>query len=124
MPMEVEIIRAKDFARLRPGGDFDFAASKAALAKLAVACHERRINRAILDLRDFKVSRKPVFSPDELEALVHTFHKIGFTKEERLAVVYVSDPHYRLNLFTVIGKMNGWHVAAFNNYEKALGWLA
>jgi hypothetical protein len=35
MPLELHIIRATDFVRVDPHGDFDLAASKAALALLA-----------------------------------------------------------------------------------------
>lgn len=122
--MEVHIIRTKDFARLGAEGYFDLAASKAALAKLAASCHDRGISLALVDLRDLQILRKPVFSPDEVEELVDAFREMGFTKEERLAVLYVSDPHHRLRLFTVLGKRRGWHVSAFNDYEKAISWLA
>lgn len=124
MPLEVEIIRGVDFARLGPEGYFDLAASRVALAKLASACHDRGIHLALLDMRDLVVRRKPTFSPHDVEVLVNTFHETGFTKEERLAVLYVSDPYHRLRLFTFMGKIRGWHVAAFTSYEKALSWLA
>lgn len=124
MPKEVQIIRTKDFARLGAEGHFDFAASKEALAKLATACHERGIHLALLDIRDLEVPRIPAFSLDEVEALVDAFHETGLTKEERLAVLYVSDPHHRFPLFNALARTRGWHVAAFNNYEKALSWLS
>lgn len=122
--MEVQIIRTKDFARLGAEGYFDIAASKVALAKLAASCRDRGISLALLDVRDLQIPRKPTLSPDEVKELVDAFREMGFTKEERLAVLYVSDPHHRLRLFTVFGNMRGWHVSAFNNYEKAISWLA
>ncbi len=124
MPIELQIIRACDFIRLGPQGRFDFAASKLALAELASACHKRGINQALLDLRALKAPPEPIFSPDDLASIVYTFHEMGFSKKHWLAVLYSDDPHHRARLFAFIGRMRGWNVAAFDNFEDALLWLA
>lgn len=124
MPLELQIIRAAEFVRLGAQGYFDLAASKAALAKLARACRKRGIDRALMDLRDLRPGPKPVFSPSDLVALVNTFREIGFTKRQRLAVLYRTDPHRRARLFAFIGTLRGWHVRAFGDFEKALIWLS
>jgi hypothetical protein len=124
MPIELQIIRASDFIRLGPQGRFNFASSKLALAELASACQKRGINQAMLDLRAFKPPPEPIFSPNDLASLVYTFHEMGFSKKHWLAVLYSDDPHHRARLFAFIGRMRGWNVAAFDNFERALFWLA
>jgi hypothetical protein len=124
MPIELQIIRACDFIRLGAQGRFDFASSKLALAELANACHKRGLDQALLDLRALKPAPIPVFSPADLASLVYTFHEMGFTKKHWLAVLYSADPHHRARLFAFISRMRGWNVAAFDNFEEALLWLA
>jgi hypothetical protein len=124
MPMELQIIRAQEFIRLGAKGHFDLKASKAVLAQLAGACCKRGINQALLDLRALQPGPKPVFSPNDLVTLVNTFHEVGFTHKQRLAVLYGSDPHHRARLFAFIAKLRGWKVQAFDNFEEAIIWLS
>jgi hypothetical protein len=124
MPLELQIIRASEFVRLGAHGHFDLAASKAALAELARACRKRGIDRALMDLRALQPGPKPVFSRDDLIALVNTFREIGFTRQQRLAVLYRSDPHHRARMFAFLSTLRGWTVRAFDDFEKALSWLS
>jgi hypothetical protein len=105
-------------------GRFDVAVSRAILADLARACRKRGIHQALLDLRALKPGPVPVFKPRDLVMLVSTFRDIGFTKKDRLAVLYRTDPHRRARLFAFISRMRGWSVGAFQNFEEALAWLA
>ena len=124
MPMELQIIRAQEFIRLGARERFDLKASKAALALLAGACCKRGINQALLDLRAVHPKPKPVFSPNDLVTLVNTFREVGFTHQQRLAVLYGSDPHHRARLFAFIAKLRGWKVQAFDSFEEAVTWLS
>jgi hypothetical protein len=124
MPLELQVIRGSDFIRLGPEGRFDLATSKVVLAELARACRKRGINRALLDVRALHPGRTPVFSPTDLATLVNTFREIGFTRDQKLAVLYGSDPHHRAKMFAFIGTLRGWHVAAFGSFEEAMGWLS
>src|SRR5208283_4999543 len=124
MPTELQIIRASDFVRLGAKGNFDMDASKAALAEVASACRKRGIDRAMMDLRALHPGPKPVFSPTDLAKLVNTFREIGFTHQQRLAILYSSDPHHRARMFAFIGTLRGWHVAAFEGFEEAMAWLS
>jgi hypothetical protein len=88
MPMELQIIRAREFIRLGAHGQIDLEASKAVMAELAGACRKRGINQAMLDLRELPMPGPvPVFSPQDLVMLVNTFREIGFTQKHRLAVL-------------------------------------
>jgi hypothetical protein len=124
MPMELQIIRAKEFIRLGAHGRFDLKLSKAALASLAGACCKRGINQALLDLRSLQPGPKPVFTGNDLVKLVNTFHEAGFTRQQRLAVLYSSDPHHRARLFAFIARLRGWRVQAFEDFEAAINWLS
>jgi hypothetical protein len=124
MPMELQIIRAHEFIRVGAHGHFDMKASKAVLAQLAGACCKRGINQALLDVRALQPGPKPVFSPNDLVTLVNTFREVGFTHQQRLAVLYNSDPHHRARLFAFIAKLRGWKVQAFDSFEAAVTWLS
>lgn len=124
MPFELQIIRATEFVRIGPQGRPDFKATKETLAMLAEACRKRGLDRALLDLRSLAVPPKPLFTPSELEALIETFHEAGFRRRQRLAVLYRSDPHLGVRMFAFIGRMKGWHVRAFGDFESALMWLS
>jgi hypothetical protein len=124
MPLELQVIRASDFIRLGANGHFDFAASKMVLAELASACRKRGIDRAMLDLRALHPGPTPVFTPTDLANLVNTFREIGFTRQQKLAVLYGDDPHHRARLFAFISTLRGWRVAAFGSFEEAMVWLS
>jgi hypothetical protein len=122
--MELQLIRAHEFIRLGAQGRFDLAASKAVLAQLAAACWKRGISQALLDLRALHPGPKPVFTPDDLVTLVKTFREIGFTHQQRLAVLHGDDPRHRAALFAFIATSRGWKVQAFDSFEAALTWLS
>jgi formylglycine-generating enzyme required for sulfatase activity len=56
--------------------------------------------------------------------LVNTFREIGLTHKQRLAVLYLSDPHRRAPMFASIARLRGWKVRAFDNFEQAILWLS
>jgi hypothetical protein len=124
MPLEVQIIRASEFVRLDAREHLDFHASREALHVMAQACRKRGIHHAVLDIRSLPIPAKPIFTRDELSALVESFHDAGFTREQRLAVLYRLDPHQGVRKFAFIGTIHGWHVRAFTDFEKALAWLS
>ena len=124
MPLVLQIIRAKEFIRVGPHGLLDLKASKAVLAQLAGGCRQRGIQRALLDLRQVQVGPSSLLTSVELVKLVETFHEIGFSQEDQLAVLYATDPHCGIGAFAFISNIQGWNVRAFDNYEEALGWLA
>lgn len=119
MPVELQIIRAAEFVRLGGHGKFDLAASCGILANLAQACKRRGIHRALLDARNATVE----LNPTELESLVNVFREIGFTRNQRLAILHSEDAHHRARLFAFISRTRGWSVRAFGDFEEALRWL-
>jgi len=120
MPVELQIIRAREFIRMGTEGQFDLAASCAVLAKLATACKRRGIHRALLDGRN---ARAPL-TPTEMASLVNVFHDIGFPDDLRLAILHSGDPFRRARMFALISRMKGWSVRAFSKFEDAMLWLS
>src|SRR5215471_6194447 len=102
MPVELQVIRASEFIRLDPGSHLDFEASKNVLRDLAAACRKRGLDRAMVDLRSLPVPPKPIFTTAELAALVLTFHEAGFTRQQRLAILYHSDVYGGIRNFAFI----------------------
>jgi hypothetical protein len=123
MPLDLQIIRASEFIRLGAKGRVDLKASREILAEIARACRKRGVDRALLDVRAVPIGPKPVFSIQDLARLVSIFHQIGFRKEQRLAVLYSSDPHHRARLFAFLSNLHGWQVRAFGEFEEAIVWL-
>jgi len=123
MPLDLQIIRASEFIRLGTKERVDLKASRDILAQLARACRKRGVDRALLDLRELHPGPKPAFSVQDVASLVNTFHEIGFRKDQRLAVLYSSDPHHRARLFAFLSSLHGWQVRAFGEFEEAIVWL-
>jgi hypothetical protein len=124
MPVELQVIRASEFICLDADELLDFEASKKALQGLAFACRKRGLDRAMLDLRDLPIPARPHFTTTELAALVGTFREAGFSREQRLAVLYQHDVHGGVRKFAFFSKMRGLQVQAFDQFEKALLWLS
>lgn len=120
MPLELQIIRAREFVRLGAEGQFDFESTRDVLKTLADACRKRGIERALLDVRETSSN----LTPNELAALVNAFSEVGFSKRLRLAVLHGGDQEYRAKLFAFISKLRGWEVQAFEDFEQALEWLS
>ena len=124
MPTELQVIRANEFVCIDPNRHLNFQASKEALHVLAVACRLRNIDRAMLDLRSLPIPARRLFTPSELAALVETFREAGFSRQQRLAVLYRRDPFGGARLFAFISIMRGWQVRAFSDFEQAFLWLS
>lgn len=120
MPLEVQLIRAREFIRIGPKGKVDLAESRAILEVLSSACQKRGIERALLDVRDVWSD----FGPEELAACIQMFHEIGFPHVKRLALLHAGDPHRRVRTFAMIASLRGWSVRAFDNFEEAFEWLS
>lgn len=124
MPVELQIIRAREFIRMategHAQGQFDLTASCAVLAKLATACKRRGIHRALLDVQKARVP----LTPTEMASLVNVFREIGFPDDLRLAILHSGDPFRRARMFALISRMKGWSVRAFGKFEEAMVWLS
>jgi hypothetical protein len=124
MPIELQVIRASEFIRWDAHHYLDLEASKEALRTLALACRKRGLNSALVDLRTLPVLPKPHFTTTQLAALVGTFREAGFSRQQRLAILYRHDIHGGVRNFAFISRMRGLQVLAFSEFETALHWLS
>jgi len=120
VPMELLVIRFHEFIRLDAHGHLDMGASHAVLSHLAQMCRKRGIDRALLDGRDMQTQ----LTPDEIAALVRDLAEMGFSRNQRLALLHKGDPYRRAALFALIGKLRGWKIQAFGSFEEAMDWLS
>ena len=120
MPLDMQIIRAREFIRMDGHGHIQFEQSREALKALGEACRTRGIDRAMLDVRDVRSN----LTSADLMALVQMFREVGFSHGQRLALLYSTDPFRRVRRFAFLGTLRGWQVRAFNDFEKAIEWLA
>jgi hypothetical protein len=124
MPTALHIIRANEFVCLDINEHLDMEASKRALQGLAHACRKRGLDRAMVDLRGLPIPSKPLFTPQQLAELVEIFHQAGFTKKQRLAVVYEWDIYGGVRNFTSFSQMRGMQVQAFQEFDRAVDWMS
>ena len=120
MPIDLQIIRAHEFIRLDAHGHLDFEGSRAVFKVLAQTCQKRGLTRAMLDVRNMRAS----LTPTELAMLVGDFCALGFSRQQRLALLHSTEQDCRANLFALISHSRGWTVEAFDSFESALDWLA
>ncbi len=104
MPIDLQIIRANEFICLDTDELLDFEASKQLLGGLAFACHKRGLERAMLDLRALPVPVRPHFTLAQIVSLVGTFREAGFTRKQRLAILYSHDVHRGIRNFAFFSK--------------------
>lgn len=124
MSIALEIIRASEFIRVDSSEHLNFEASKNLLEGLAFACRKRGLDHAMLDLRELPVPAKPLFTPTQIAALIGAFRDAGFSRRQRLAVLFRYDVHGGIRTFAFLSKMRGLKVEAFDNFESALLWLS
>jgi hypothetical protein len=124
MPIDLQIIRASEFIRLDPHQQLDFEASKLVLRALAQACRKRGLDQALVDLRTLPVPDKPRFTTKEIAALVSAFRDAGFSRRQRLAILYRHDVYGGVRNFAFFSRMRGLDVHAFIDFEEAFNWLS
>ncbi len=124
MAIMLQLIRANEFIRIDTPEHIDYEESKEVLRKLALSCHKRGVNRALLDLRTLPVLEKPWFTGEQLAGLVQTFHDSGFLRPRRFAVLYRYDIHRGIRNFAFFSRMKGMLVQAFTDFEAAMQWLS
>jgi len=124
MAVALQIIRAAEFVCLDPEEHLDLEASKQALRELALACRKRGLGRAVVDLRKLPVLAKPHFTKTEVAALVDAFRDAGFSRDQRLAVVYRDDVYGGIRDFAFISRMRGLQVQAFADFGAASLWIS
>jgi len=120
MASNIHIISCRDFLRYDAGGDFDADTTRGALREIADQCICAGLRHAMLDVRD--ITDAPTIAQlfwiaDELPAL-------GFSRLDRLAIVYIDQGHGRATFFAKAAHNRGFNVREFTEFEGAFHWLS
>jgi hypothetical protein len=115
-----KIISGKDFIKARPNGIANLEQSKQVFLELAMIAGLSPEHEILLDIRDTDsgLTHEGVYElVKELEKHRDFFHN-------KIAVLSRDDEQYsRAGFFEICANLEGFQVAAFIDFEKAIGWL-
>jgi hypothetical protein len=118
--LELQIITSHEFVRLGAHGELDWSKSLQVLSTLVTTFLERRIDLAIVDLRDAKTS----LSDEQIEELVSVMDQVGLQDHHRVAILHRPRPNPKSAVFADAARDFGFDVASFDNFERAVEWLS
>ena len=116
----MNIIRGADFMRLNGHGSLDLEASRDALKKLAAECVRRRVDGAMLDVRDVYGT----LTVGDVYRLSTGFADPGFSRTCKLVILHRFSAREKADFFALCAANRGWKVRAYDNFEEAFAWLS
>lgn len=120
MPTMYKIINAKDFIKAKPNGITDLEQSKQVLLELAMIAGLSPEHEILLDIRESDAG----LTHEELYELIKELEKQRSFFHNKIAVLSRDDEQYnRAGFFEICANLEGFQVAAFIDYEKAINWL-
>ena len=121
MDLDIRIIQHKEFLKTTPSGEMDLEKSKQILLKLA-ALNKPPDNRDVLiDFRSTTTNLTITNITELVKMMAH--HRDSF--RNKLAILTQPDSRHELAAFMELYAVNrGFQVAAFDNFEAAILWLA
>ena len=120
MPTLYKIISAKDFIKARPNGITDLEQSKQVLLELAMIAGLSPEHEILLDIRESDAG----LTHEELYELIQELEKHRSFFHNKIAVLSRDDEQYsRAGFFEICANLEGFQVAAFIDFEKAINWL-
>ena len=115
-----KIISAKDFIKARPNGITDLEQVKQVLLELAMIAGLSPEHEILLDVRESNAG----LTHEEIYELIKELEKHRSFFHNKIAVLSRDDEQYsRAGLFEICANLEGFQVAAFIDYEKAINWL-
>ena len=115
-----KIISAKDFIKARPNGITDLEQAKQVLLELAMIAGLSPEHEILLDIRDTDAG----LTHEGVYELIKELEKHRDFFHNKIAVLSRDDEQYsRAGLFEICANLEGFQVAAFIDFEKAIGWL-
>jgi hypothetical protein len=121
MDLDIRVIQHKEFLKTTPNGRIDLKTSKRVLLKLASLNKPPSNRDVLLDLRD-TTNRLTILDVTELVELMIQ-HRDSF--RNKLAIISETGTPHQLTTFMETYAVNrGFQVAAFDNFEAAILWLA
>ena len=115
-----KIINAKDFIKAKPNGITDLEQSKQVLLELAMIAGLSPEHEILLDVRESNAG----LTHEEIYELIKELEKHRSFFHNKIAVLSRDDEQYsRTGFFEICANLEGFQVAAFIDYEKAINWL-
>jgi hypothetical protein len=119
MTYNIKVIRATEFVRARPEGEFDLERSEQLLEAIA---------RAAASLDDFEimVDTRQVTRPlraTELWFLAEKLVKHRHTFARKTAVLCPEAQFDHAHFFSLCAERRGFNIRPFTEYEEAMDWL-
>lgn len=122
MPLNLYIIRARDFIRSTATGELDFEKSKKLLAATGKAAAESKDSEILLD---FRAVESTTLSLAQVWHLVQHLYDYGPAFRHKTAILISPDaPGHRAEFFELCATNRGFRVKAFQDFEQAVYWLA
>ena len=120
MPTMYKIVNAKDFIKAKPSGITDLEQSKQVLLELAMIAGLSPEHEILIDIRESDAG----LTHEELYELIKELEKNRSFFHNKIAVLSRDDEQYsRAGFFEICANLEGFHVAAFIDFEKAVNWL-
>jgi hypothetical protein len=120
MPTMYKIINAKDFIKAKPSGATDLEQSKQLLLELAMIAGLSPDYNILSDVRDSYGN----LTHNELNQLLLVLVKHREFFKNKIALLTRNDEQFnRAAFFEICGNIEGFNIAAFIDYEKAINWL-
>ena len=119
MPAQIKVIRANDFIRAKPAGEFDLEASEQLLADIATAAASLDDFEILVDTRE----AQGTMSATDLWFLADKLVHYRSTFARRTAVLCPLEKFDRAKFFAMCAENKGFNIRAFTVYEEAMEWL-
>jgi hypothetical protein len=120
MPTKINVIPAGAFIVATGHGDVEFAETRAQFMKIMKAAALVPDAHVLVDVREARSQMQPY----EVFSLVTVFNELNPPFSGRLAIVNrPKDDFDRAAFFSLAARVQGFQVAAFQDYEEALRWL-
>lgn len=120
MPIDVKVIRAKDFIKATPNGELDFEASTRLLLQVASVASALSDYAVLLDTRNAESK----LSATDLYYLALELQKHSDTFFLRKTAIICPQKRFdKAEFFALCAENRGFQVSAFTLFERAMEWL-
>lgn len=120
MPTRINVVPANEFIVASADGEVDFPGTRAGLMKILKAAALHPEAHVLVDVREASSRLQPY----EVYSLVAVFNELEPPFDGRLAIVNrPKDEFNRAQFFALAARVQGFQVAAFQDFDEALRWL-
>lgn len=120
MATRINVIPASDFIVATGHGEVDFAETRVQFMKIMKAAALLPNANVLVDVREARSRMRPY----EVYSLVSVFSEMSPPFSGRLAIVNrPKDDFDRAEFFSLAARVQGFQVAAFQDYDVAIRWL-